>query len=74
MKAICIRNEDDNSMNHWFNIGKVYDIDIWKPVIIKELEGCCEAIDDRGKRHTLPAYWFKPIDQYRQEQINKVLE
>ncbi len=21
MKAICIRNEDGNSMNHWFNIG-----------------------------------------------------
>ena len=55
MKAICIRNEDGNSMNHWFDIGKVYDIDIWKPVIIKELEGLCEAIDDRGKRHTLPA-------------------
>jgi len=34
MKAICIRNEDGNSMNHW----------------------------------------FKPIDEYRQEQINKVLE
>ena len=68
MKAICIGNEDETGFNSYLKIGKIYEIEMWRDT------GRCSVTDDSGRMHYAPVYWFKPIDQYRQEQINKVLE
>jgi hypothetical protein len=68
MKAICIRNEDETGFNSYLKIGKIYDIEMWSDL------GRCSFTDDYGRMHNAPDYWFISIDEYRQEQINKVLE
>ena len=68
MKAICIKNEDETGFNHYMKIGGIYEIEVWGNL------GKCEVIDDYGKRHITPTNWFQPIDEYRKEQIEKILE
>ena len=72
MKAICITNRhhdtpERNGRNVILTIGKVYDV---KP------EQKCQysLICDTGHRIVVAEYYFKLIDEFRQEQIEKILE
>jgi hypothetical protein len=72
MKAICINNRNHDTpescgRNAILTIGKVYDVR-------------CYALDyyavvsDAGRDIGVPNYYFKFIDEYRQEQIEKILK
>jgi hypothetical protein len=73
MKAICITNRnldtpERNGRNAILTIGKVYDITLaW------HFEDY-HVTSDAGHLIAVPKYYFKLISEYRQEQINKVLE
>ena len=74
MKAICIRNKNwdtpqKNGRNAILTIGKVYDVKIHH-FLSNEYSLIC----DTGHRIVVPEYYFKLIDEYRQEQIEKILE
>jgi len=72
MKAICLTNKNHDTSescgrNAILTIGKVYDVR-------------CYALDhyavvnDVGHNIAIPMYYFKFIDEFRQEQIEKILE
>jgi hypothetical protein len=72
MKAICItnRNHDTpirNGGNAILTIGKVYDIRsyAWDHYAV---------VSDAGRDIAVAKYYFKLIDEYRKEQIEKILE
>ena len=72
MKAICItnRNHDTperNGANAMLTIGKIYEVRCyaWDHYAV---------VSDAGRDIGVPNYYFKLIEEYRQEQINKVLE
>ena len=72
MKAICItnRNHDTpirNGGNAILTIGKIYDIRSYALDLYA-------VVSDAGRDIAVPYYYFKPIDEYRQEQIEKILE
>jgi hypothetical protein len=73
MKAICITNRnhdtpEKNGRNAILTIGKIYDITLaW------HFEDYL-VTSDAGRDITVPKYYFKLIDEYRQEQIEKILE
>lgn len=75
MKAICVINRykgtpSKNGRNAILTIGKVYDVKDNHDF----LGGEYGVTADTGHPIIVPKYYFKPIDEYRQEQINKVLE
>ena len=85
MKAICVRNEMYRSSKlslyseqklHKFNltIGKVYDIQELSEFAPKILPKKCIVIDDFRKNIHAPFDFFKPIEQYRDEQIQEILK
>lgn len=72
MKAICItnRNHDTpirNGRNAILTIGKVYDIRSYALDYYS-------VVSDAGCDIAVPYYYFKLIDEYRKEQIEKILE
>jgi len=74
MKAICINNRNHdtperNGRNAMITIGKVYDIksDYF-------LTNEYSVISDAGHPIVVPNYYFKLMDYFRQEQIEKILE
>ena len=72
MKAICItnRNHDTpirNGRNAILTIGKVYDIRSYALDYYS-------VVSDAGRDIAVPYYYFKLIEEYRQEQIEKILE
>jgi len=73
MKAICINNRNHDTpescgRNVILTIGKVYDITLaW------HFEDYL-VTSDAGHDITVPKYYFKLIDEYRKEQIEKILE
>jgi hypothetical protein len=79
MKAICITNRnhdtpEKNGRNAILTIGKIYDI-----TLAGSGAGWWHFEDylvtsDAGRDITVPKYYFKLIDEYRQEQIKKILE
>ena len=78
MKAICItnRNHDTpirNGGNAILTIGKVYEVYEYLR-IRKQLGGEYGVTADTGHPIVVPKYYFKLIDEYRQEQIEKILE
>ena len=88
MKAICVRNErelTEITSKFIFNgegrlqkfdltIGKVYEIYELKNLSPSQLPKKCKLIDDFGKNIHAPFDFFKPIEQYRDEQIKEILK
>ena len=85
MKAICVRNEmyrssklslysEQKLQKFDLTIGKVYDIQEQQEFAPKILPKKCIVIDDFGKNIHAPFDFFKPIEQYRDEQIQEILK
>ena len=85
MKAICIKNKREIISAFNFNgesslqkfdltIGKVYEIYELYEIAPKILPKKCRLIDDRGKNIHIHFDFFKPIEEYRNEQIEKILK
>ena len=75
MKAICItnRNHDTpirNGRNAILTIGKVYEVKDNHDF----LGGEYGVTGDTGHPIVVPKYYFKLIEEYRKEQIEKILE
>ena len=75
MKAICVENKNwdtpqKNGRNAILTIGKVYDV--------KDnhnfLGGEYGVTADTGHPINVPKYYFKLIEEYRNELIEKILE
>jgi hypothetical protein len=74
MKAICITNRnhdtpEKNGRNAILTIGKIYDIRSPYYLFTNEIS----VVSDAGHPIAVPKYYFKLIDEYRQEQIEKIL-
>jgi len=85
MKAICIQNEREIISAFDFNgesrlqkfdltIGKVYEIYELEQLAPKILPIKCKLIDDFRKNIHCPLDFFKPIEQFRDEQIQQILQ
>ena len=85
MKAICIQNEREIISAFNFNgesrlqkfdltIGKVYEIYELEQLAPKILPIKCIVIDDFRKNIHTPLDFFKPIEQFRDEQIQQILQ
>jgi hypothetical protein len=85
MKAICVQNERDRVSAFNFKgestlqkfdltIGKVYDIQELQEFAPRILPKKCIVIDDFRKNIHAPFDFFKPIEQYRDEQIQEILK
>ena len=85
MKAICIQNEREIFSAFSFSgesrlqkfdltIGKVYDIFELENLAPNQLPTKCKLIDDFRKNIHVPFDFFKPIEQYRDEQIQQILQ
>lgn len=85
MKAICVRNEryrvsainfegETTLQKFDLTIGKVYDIQELHEFAPKILPKKCIVIDDFRKNIHAPFDFFKPIKQYRDEQIQEILK
>jgi len=83
MKAICLtnRNHDTperNGRNAILTIGKVYDVQCLYALnsmnewTLERAE--YHVVSDAGRNIVVPYYYFKLIDEYRKEQIEKILE
>jgi len=76
MKAICIRNKNwdtpqKNGRNAILTIGKVYEVKHYGSFHFDSQYG---VTADTGHPIVVPEYYFKLIDEFRQEQIEKFLE
>jgi hypothetical protein len=76
MKAICIENS-----NASLTIGKIYDVESWEDMSsIFSLSNNDEVlnrylvISDIKVRISTPTYYFKPIEEWREEQIEEILK
>jgi hypothetical protein len=74
MKAICINNRNHDTPESCgrmaiLTIGKVYDL-----TSNYFLTNEYSVVSDAGHPIVVPKYYFKLIDEYRQEQIEKILE
>jgi len=85
MKAICIENTQTihsaTSFNgekkfrkHHLTIGKVYEIIILTELAPNILPKKCDVIDDSGRNIYANFNLFKPIEEYRDEQIEQILK
>lgn len=88
MKAICVKNErelTEITSKFIFNgegrlqkfdltIGKVYEIYELENLAPNQLPTKCKLIDDFRKNVHAPLDFFKPIEQFREEQIEKILK
>ena len=85
MKAICIQNERERISAFNFNgesslqkfnltIGKVYEIYELREFAPDILPKKCRLIDDRGKTIHTAFDFFKPIEEFRDEKIEKILK
>jgi hypothetical protein len=87
MKAICVKNSiekshhskfeylNDGGMNKYdLTIGKVYEIDLLPELAPNILPKKCIVIDDFRKNIHAPYELFKPIEEYRNEQIEQILK
>ena len=74
MKAICLTNKNHDTpescgRNAILTTGKIYDIRSHY-----FLTNEYSVVSDVGHPIVVPMYYFKLIDEYRQEQIEKILE
>jgi hypothetical protein len=85
MKAICVKNEREIFSAFSFSgesrlqkfdltIGKLYEIFELENLAPNQLPTKCKLIDDFRKNIHVPFDFFKPIEQYRDEQIEKILK
>ena len=85
MKAICIKNsrnvisatgfKDESKLDKFdFTIGKVYEIYLLPELAPNILPKKCIVIDDFRKNIHAPYELFKPIEEYRNEQIEQILK
>lgn len=85
MKAICVKNERDRVSAFNFKgesalqkfdltIGKVYEIYELENLAPNQLPAKCKLIDDFRKNIHAPFDFFKPIEQFRDEQIQQILQ
>ena len=85
MKAICIENTQKiystTSFNgekkfrkHHLTIGRVYEIIILTELAPNILPKKCDVIDDSGRNIYANFDLFKPIEEFRNEQIEKILK
>jgi len=85
MKAICIKNEREIISAFSFSgesrlqkfdltIGKVYEIYELREFAPDILPKKCRLIDDRGKTIHTAFDFFKPIEEFRDEQIEKIFK
>ena len=85
MKAICIQKEREIFSAFSFSgesrlqkfdltIGKVYDIFELENLAPNQLPTKCKLIDDFRKNIHVPFDFFKPIEQFRDEQIEQILK
>ena len=85
MKAICIKNSRNVTSSIGFKgeskldkfdltIGKVYEIILLPEYAPNILPKKCDVIDDRGLSVYVNFDLFKPIEEYRDEQIEQILK
>ncbi len=85
MKAICVKNSRNVTSATSFKmetrpdrydltIGKVYEIDLLPELAPNILPKKCIVIDDFRKNIHAPYELFKPIEEYRNEQIEQILK
>ena len=85
MKAICIKNsrnvisatgfKDESKLDKFdFTIGKVYEIYLLPELAPNILPKKSKVIDDFRKNIHVPYDFFKPIEEYRDEQIEQILK
>jgi hypothetical protein len=75
MKAICITNRNHDTPESCgrmaiLTLGKIYDVKDNHDF----LGGEYRVIADTGHPIVVPKYYFKLIEEYRKEQIEKILE
>jgi hypothetical protein len=82
MKAICLTNRnldtpERNGRNAILTIGKIYDVrclyalNSMNEWTLEREE--YHVVSDAGRNIVVPYYYFKLIDEYRKEQIEKIL-
>ena len=85
MKAICIKNsrnvisatgfKDESKLDKFdFTIGKVYEIYLLPELAPNILPKKCLVTDNSKKFIHAPYELFKPIEEYRDEQIEQILK
>jgi hypothetical protein len=85
MKAICIKNQreavyvfdfkGESSLQKFdLTIGKVYEIFELENLAPNQLPTKYKLIDDFRKNIHVPFDFFKPIEEYRDEQIEEILK
>jgi|LakMenEpi03Aug12_release.lakeMendotaPanAssembly.Ray.scaffolds.fasta_scaffold623646_4 hypothetical protein len=87
MKAICVKNSIEKSHHSKFEylngggiikydltIGKVYEISMLSELAPNILPKKCIVIDDFRKYIHAPYELFKPIEEFRNEQIDEILK
>jgi hypothetical protein len=85
MKAICVKNSRNVTSATSFKmetrpdrydltIGKVYDIQELHELAPRLLPKKCIVIDDFRKNVHVPFDFFKPIEEYRDEQLEQILK
>ena len=73
MKAICIKNSSLASATY-LTIGKVYEIILLPELAPNILPKKCLVTDDNGRFVHVKLNFFKPIEEYRDEQIEQILK
>lgn len=84
MKAICIKNERETVYIFDLNgesrlqkfdltIDKIYDIYELENLAPNQLPTKCKVIDDFRKNIHCPLDFFKPIEEFREQQIKEIL-
>jgi hypothetical protein len=73
MKAICIKNSS-LSPSTYLTIGKVYEIILLPEYAPNILPKKCLVTDDNGRFVHVKLNFFKPIEDYRDEQIEQILK
>jgi hypothetical protein len=73
MKAICIKNSSLAS-DTYLTIGKVYEIYLLPNLAPNILPKKCLLTDDNGRLVHVKLDFFKPIEDYREEQIEQILK
>jgi hypothetical protein len=73
MKAICIKNSSLAS-DTYLTIGKVYEIILLPEFAPNILPKKCLVTDDNGRFVHVKLNFFKPIEEYRDEQIEQILK
>jgi hypothetical protein len=87
MKAICVKNTLEKNYHSRFDylkesglskydltIGKIYEIYEVKQFAPNLLPDKWQVIDDFRKNVHTPLDFFKPIEEYRDEQIEQILK